>query len=131
MAEEVKEKSSIRVIVHSFFVVPFLIAAFGVMLFFIWSLLTYEPKSAEEFLSDVKVGGATKRWQSAFELSKLLSDPNAEAVSDRFVAEMASAYQYALNDPNPRVRQYLIRAMGHTGHPSFVQIIQEALNEND
>ena len=131
MAEEVKEKSSIRVIIHSFFVVPFIIAAFGVLVFFIWSLLTYEPKSAEEFLVDVKIGGATKRWQSAYELSKLLSNPDFRPVSDRFVSEMTSTYQYAQNDPNPRVRQYLIRAMGQTNHPSFERMIREALNETD
>ena len=111
--------------------VPFLVAALGVLLFFVWSLLTYEPKGPEEFLADVKIGGATKRWQSAYELSKQLSDPNAETVSDRFLAEMASTYEYALNDPNPRVRQYLLRAMGQTGHPSFVGTISTALNETD
>ena len=131
MAVEANEKSSVRVIVHSFFVVPFLVAALGVLLFFIWSLLTYEPKGAEEFLADVKIGGATKRWQSAYELSKLLADPDAEPVSERFVAEMASTYEYALSDPNPRVRQYLLRAMGQTGHPSFVETISSALNETD
>ena len=68
------EKSTIRVIVHSFFVVPFLIAAFGVLIFFIWSLLTYESKSIEEYIVDVKIGGATKRWQSAYELSRLLDE---------------------------------------------------------
>ena len=131
MAIETNEKSSVRVIVHSFFVVPFLVAALGVLLFFVWSLLTYEPKGPEEFLADVKIGGATKRWQSAYELSKQLSDPDSEAVSDRFLAEMASTYEYALNDPNPRVRQYLLRAMGQTGHPSFVGTISTALNETD
>ena len=59
MAIDVNEKSSVRVIVHSFFVVPFLVAALGVLLFFVWSLLTYEPKGPEEFLADVKIGGAT------------------------------------------------------------------------
>ncbi|MBF88167.1 MAG: hypothetical protein CMG75_00645 [Candidatus Marinimicrobia bacterium] len=131
MGEEVKEKSSIRVIIHSFFVVPFIIAAFGVLVFFIWSLLTFEPKTAEEFLVDVKVGGATKRWQSAYELSKLLSNPVSQPISERFVSEMNSTYQYAQNDPNPRVRQYLIRAMGQTSHPSFLPIIRDALNETD
>ena len=90
------EKSTIRVIVHSFFVVPFLIAAFGVLIFFIWSLLTYESKSIEEYIVDIKVGGATKRWQSAYELSRLLNDKDQYPISDRFANEMLSAYEYAL-----------------------------------
>ena len=81
------EKSTIRVIVHSFFVVPFLIAAFGVLIFFIWSLLTYESKSIEEYIVDIKVGGATKRWQSAYELSRLLND------KDQTIAILASIFQ--------------------------------------
>ena len=129
--EAEQKKSTVQVIVHSFFVVPFLIAAFGVLVFFIWSLLTYEPKGAEEYLADVKIGSATKRWQSAFELSRLLADPDMPQVSDRFVSEMLSAYEYALRDPDTRVRQYLIRAMGQTANPSFQETIQNALNEQN
>ncbi|MCH2285676.1 MAG: hypothetical protein MK434_11490, partial [SAR324 cluster bacterium] len=102
--EAEQQKSTVQVIVHSFFVVPFLIAVFGVLVFFIWRLLTYEPKGAEEYLADVKIGSATKRWQSAFELSRLLADPNMLQVSDGFVSEMHSAYEYALRDPDTRVR---------------------------
>ncbi len=127
--EAEQKNSTVRVIVHSFFVVPFLIAAFGVLLFFMWRLLTYEPKGAEEYLADVKIGSATKRWQSAFELSRLLANPDMPQISDRFVSEMHSAYEYALRDPDTRVRQYLIRAMGQTANPSFVVTIQNALNE--
>lgn len=129
MAEATEKKSAVRVIVHSFFVVPFLIAAFAVLVFFIWSLLTYEPKGAEEYIADIKIGGATKRWQSAYELSRLLSDPSSDPVSDRFVAEMLSAFEYATRDPDPRVRQYLIRAMGQTGHPTFLPTIRKALGQ--
>ena len=127
--EAEQKNSTVRVIVHSFFVVPFLIAAFGVLIFFMWRLLTYEPKGAEEYLADVKIGSATKRWQSAFELSRLLANPDMPQISDRFVSEMHSAYEYALRDPDTRVRQYLIRAMGQTANPSFVVTIQNALNE--
>ena len=127
--EAEQKNSTVRVIVHSFFVVPFLIAAFGVLIFFMWRLLTYEPKGAEDYLADVKIGSATKRWQSAFELSRLLTNPDMPQISDRFVSEMHSAYEYALRDPDTRVRQYLIRAMGQTANPSFVVTIQNALNE--
>lgn len=125
------EKSTIRVIVHSFFVVPFLIAAFGVLIFFIWSLLTYESKSIEEYIVDVKIGGATKRWQSAYELSRLLNDKDQYPISERFATEMLSAYEYALLDPNVQVRQYLIRAMGQTKDSRFLDTIKSALNQEN
>ena len=125
------EKSTIRVIVHSFFVVPFLIAAFGVLILFIWSLLTYESKSIEEYIVDIKVGGATKRWQSAYELSRLLNDKDQYPISDRFANEMLSAYEYALLDPNTQVRQYLIRAMGQTKDSRFLDTIKSAINQEN
>ncbi len=125
------EKSTIRVIVHSFFVVPFLIAAFGVLIFFIWSLLTYESKSIEEYIIDIKVGGATKRWQSAYELSRLLNDKDQYPITDRVANEMLSAYEYALLDPNTQVRQYLIRAMGQTKDLRFLKTIKSAINQEN
>ena len=125
------EKSTIRVIVHSFFVVPFLIAAFGVLIFFIWSLLTYESKSIEEYIIDIKVGGATKRWQSAYELSRLLNNKDQYPISDRFANEMLSAYEYALLDPNTQVRQYLIRAMGQTKDLRFLETIKSAIDQDN
>tara|TARA_A100001037_G_scaffold79230_1_gene71186 strand:- start:709 stop:1554 length:846 start_codon:yes stop_codon:yes gene_type:complete len=125
------EKSTIRVIVHSFFVVPFLIAAFGVLIFFIWSLLTYESKSIEEYIIDIKVGGATKRWQSAYELSRLLNDKDQYPISDRVANEMLSAYEYALLDPNTQVRQYLIRAMGQTKDLRFLETIKSAIDQDN
>ncbi|MDP6578301.1 MAG: HEAT repeat domain-containing protein [Candidatus Marinimicrobia bacterium] len=131
MTEATESKSSVRVIVHSFFVIPFLVAAFSVLVFFIWSLLTYEPRGAEDYITDIKIGGATKRWQSAYELSKILASPGWAPQGDRFSAEMLSAYEYALRDPDTRVRQYLIRAMGNSGLPEFSEIIQSALLEPD
>jgi len=125
------DKSTIKIIVHSFFVVPFLIAAFGVLIFFIWSLLTYESKGIEEYIVDIKVGGSTKRWQSAFELSRLLSNPEKYPISNRFVNEMLSAYEYALLDPNVQVRQYLIRAMGQTKDSRFLQAIKSAITHKE
>ena len=129
MSEEIEKKSALRVIVHSFFIVPFLIAVFGVLIFFMWRLLTYEPRGAEDYIADVRIGSATKRWQSAFELSKILASPDWAPQGDRFAAEMLSAYEYALRDPDTRVRQYLIRAMGNSGMAEFSATIQSALEE--
>ena len=42
---------------------------------------------------------------------------------------MLSAYEYALRDPDTRVRQYLIRAMGNSGMAEFSATIQSALEE--
>lgn len=122
------KKSAVRVVVHSFFVVPFLIAAFAFLVFFMWRLLTHEPKGAHDYLTDVKTGSASKRWQSAYELSRLLADPKQVPRNDRFVAQMVSAFEYSQRDPDPRIRQYLARAMGQSGIDSFSPVIRNALD---
>jgi len=128
--EAEQQKSTVQVIVHSFFVVPFLIAVFGVLVFFIWRLLTYEPKGAEEYLADVKIGSATKRWQSAFELSKLLSNPELVPLDSGFKNKMIAVYKKSIHD-DPMVRIYLALAMGRTGEQEFGPTLIEGLKDED
>lgn len=125
------KKSAVRVVVHSFFVVPFLVAAFAVLIFLMWRLLTHEPRGVEDYLADVKTGSATKRWQSAYELSKILADPSRIPDSDRFVSQMLVAFEYSLRDPDWRVRQYLIRAMGQSRMKAFSQTVRSSLSDED
>lgn len=130
MTESSKEKSPVRVNVHSFFILPFFITAASVLVFYwIWLLLTHEPKTVEDYLQDVKIGSASKRWQSAFELSRLLSNPERIPDTDRFAQQMLSAFDYARHDRDPRVKQYLIRAMGQTGMALFSETVAGCLDD--
>ena len=125
--EEEKEKPSfIRVIIHSFFIIPFLIAVLTLLLFGIWQVVTFEPQDIYDHLAAVKVGGATKRWQSAFELSKILSDPDKVPKETRFISEMKGVFESSKGD-DPRVRQYLALAMARTGLVAFIEPIQDAI----
>ena len=71
--------------IHSFFVVPLIIAIFAVLIFLVVRIITSEPNTAQDYLEDVKIGGSTKRWQGAFELSKILSNPKMVPKDDRFI----------------------------------------------
>ena len=124
----VKEKFFGDILIHSFFVIPFLIAMGCILLFSVVHLLTREPQSVYDFLEDVKTGGLTKRWQSAFELSKILANPDLIPEEERFFAELVNAFEHAKHDDN-RVRQYLALAMGRTGHAEFVAPLVESLRE--
>ena len=55
-AEAPEKKSILRVIVHSFFVVPFLIAIFAVIVYLMVRVLTVEPNTAQDYLEHVKIG---------------------------------------------------------------------------
>ena len=126
--EQPEKKSALRVVIHSFFVVPLIIAIFAVLIFLVVRIITSEPNTAQDYLEDVKIGGSTKRWQGAFELSKILSNPKMVPKDDRFILEMISAFDYAANDRDSRVRQYLALAMGATKDSRYVPPLLESLD---
>ena len=111
---------------HSFFVIPFLIAVFSVLLFASVKILTMEAKTVYDFLGDVKIGSLTKRWQSAFELSKILANPHLVPLEERFDQELIHAFDQSQHDDD-RVRQYLALAMARTGKEKFAEPLLAAL----
>lgn len=128
ITQENQEKSFFGIIVHSFFVIPFLIAVFCLLLFAAVHLLTSERQTVYDFLEDIKTGGETKRWQAAFELSKILANPELVPDDDRFIAEVSKAYQKSMTDDS-RVRQYLALAMGRTGKSEFFPVLTEHIGQ--
>ena len=125
------KKSGLRVIIHSFFVVPLLIAFFALIIFLVLRLLTSEPSTARDYLNDVKIGGNTRRWQGAFELSKILSDPRKVPNDDRFVQDMINTFEHAQHDRDERIKYYLALAMGRTEDSRYVSTLARALDDND
>lgn len=123
-----EQKPFLSVLVHSFFVIPFLILVFSLLLFVSMHLLTQENRTAFDYLEDVKTGGLTKRWQGAFELSKILSNPNMIPDDTRFHDELIGAYIDSKSD-DPRVRQYLALAMGRIGNSQFYETLTEGINQ--
>tara|TARA_B000000460_G_scaffold244577_1_gene214894 strand:+ start:136 stop:972 length:837 start_codon:yes stop_codon:yes gene_type:complete len=123
-----QKKSVFQVIIHSFFVVPFIIAIFGVLIFLMARVLTLEPRTAHDYLEDVKIGGSTKRWQGAFELSKILANPNSIPTDDRFVNDLISTYKYSENERDNRIQIYLALAMGRTRDERYSDILENSLN---
>ena len=123
------KRSGLGVIVHSFFVVPLLIAVLAVLVIAGVSILSSEPADALDYLADVRVGGQTRRWQAAFDLSTLLFDlarKDQVPRDERFVSEMNLAFTDADRD-DPRVRQYLSQAMALTGDRRFIATLLDAL----
>ncbi|MFQ6607799.1 MAG: HEAT repeat domain-containing protein [Fidelibacterota bacterium] len=122
MTETEEKRSSLRVIVHSFFVVPFLIAAFAVLVFGLFRLITYDGRDAFDLLTQIRTGSHSQRWQAAVDLSKLIQNPNLVPTGDKFVREIILAYQEAKHD-DPRVQQYLTLSMGRAGRSEFVPLL--------
>jgi len=125
-----KEQSTVTVLVHSFFVIPFIIAVFGLIFFFMIQVLIKESSSAEEYLNQVKIGSSTKRWQSAFELGKILSNPKLIPEGETFKKEMVLTYKNSTND-NPLVRTYLALGMGRTGDQYYGEALMAGIDDVD
>ena len=128
---QTEKKSILRVVIHSFFVVPLIISIFAVMIFLVIRIMTSEPNSARDYLEDVKIGGTTKRWQGAFELSKLLSNPKMVPKDEMFASEMIAAFEYSSNDRDARIQQYLAIAMGATKDTRYMKTLIEAIPNAD
>ena len=128
LEDQKKESSRIYSLFYSFFLIPFMIAIFGAVFFLLFRFITYETTDASELLNQVKIGSATKRWQSAYELSKVLNDPDAVPFDLSFKNQMVSAYDHAIND-DPLVRAYLAIAMGATGDQFYGDKLVLGLND--
>ena len=122
------ENSRIYVLFYSFFLIPFMIAVFGAVFFLLFKFVTYETNDVEELLNQVKIGSASKRWQSAFELAKVLNNPDRDPLSDSFKDQLSSAYERSIHD-DALVRSYLAMAMGATQDTIFGKVLLGGLND--
>ena len=122
------ENSRIYVLFYSFFLIPFMIAVFGAVFFLLFKFVTYETNDVEELLNQVKIGSASKRWQSAFELAKVLNNPDRDPLSDSFKDQLSSAYIRSIHDDG-LVRSYLAMAMGATKDTLFGNLLLEGLKD--
>src|SRR5438445_766056 len=70
--EPLRERQTVPFLVLQFFVFPLAIVAVCVAVFVVFGLIAGESKGARDYLAEVRSGGANRRWQAAFELSKVL-----------------------------------------------------------
>ena len=122
--------SKVYTLYYAFFLIPLIITIFGVMFFFMFKVLTYETSSPDDYLTDIQIGSATKRWQSAYELSKLLSNPELVPIDEGFKNKMISIYKHSVHD-DPMVRTYMALAMGRTGKQEYGSILIDGMNDKD
>ena len=128
--EDINNSSRVYSLFYSFFLIPLMITIFGVLFFFLFEILTYEEQDPQHLLNNIKSGSLTKRWQSAYELSNLMKDPDKIPVSDLFTNQMISMYEKSIYDDN-RVRIYLALAMGQTANPKFGGSLIKGLDDEN
>jgi len=129
-AQPKKNESKVYTLYYAFFLIPLMITIVGVMFFFMFKVLTYETNSPVDYLTDVQYGAASKRWQAAYELSKLLSNPELVPLDNSFHKRMIAVYEHSIHD-DPTVRMYLALAMGRTKNSIYGASLIEGLDDED
>lgn len=126
---EVKKPTSL--LIAQFFLFPLIIIAICIGIFLLFGYLTYEQKTPQEYLNDVRTGSELCcRWQSAYELSNIISSQKDKLRNTDFVNDLIKVYQGS-RDGDPRVRRYLALTMGHLGDARAVPALVEGLNDTD
>jgi len=125
---EESNPSKVYALFYSFFLIPFMIAIFGALFFFMFQFLTYEKNTPSDLLDNIQSGSTTKRWQSAFELSNMLDVSKIQNKS-LFNSKLVALYEKSKYD-DIRVRTYLALAMGKTEDLYFGPYLTEAV-KND
>ncbi len=67
--------STAPAIAVQFFLIPLLVVGATVLVYIGFRGLLSDDRSAEEYLTDIRSGGSNRRWPAAYELSRLMADP--------------------------------------------------------
>lgn len=113
-------------IVTKLVIIPLIIVAVAVGVFLLFGWLTYDHKSAEEFLADIKTAAPSKKWQAAFVLAGKLRDVKELGDTERLFQGMASILKDTA-DYDERVRSYMAMALGNLGDKRAASLLEEAI----
>src|SRR5215475_16090255 len=91
--ELVEEKRPTSLLIAQFFLFPLIIIAICVGIFLLFGYLTYEQRTPRDYLTDIRTGSETRRWQAAFELSNLVSSQKEKLRNTEFVQDVMNVYQ--------------------------------------
>jgi HEAT repeat protein len=120
------ERQTTPFLVLQFFIFPMSIVAVCVAVFVIFGMIAAEGKGARDYLAEVRTGSANRRWQAAFELSKVLQARKDKALADpAFADELVKVFEESESD-DPRVRRYLALALGRLGSARSVPALLQA-----
>lgn len=115
-----------------FFLIPLAVIAVTVMVYVGFRSLLADNRTAQEYLTEIRTGGSSRRWPAAYELSRLMADPSVRA--DRSLAPaLVTAFEQAKDD-DPLVRRYLALAIGRLDPPLPPKAIEQltgALEDRD
>ena len=108
--------SSAPALAVQFFLIPLAVVGVVVLVYGGFQMLMTSERTPEEFLLDVQTGGRERRWPAAYELSRMMADPQIETRHPNLGASIVQAFKRSEGD-DPRVRRYLALAIGRLSDP--------------
>jgi hypothetical protein len=111
------------------FLIPALIVAACLLVIFIYKMLSTGDQSPASYLAEIRTGSEHRRWQAAYELSRVLGQDEAGR-DPRVIPEMARLFADS-EGRDPRVRRYLALGLGRVGAREAVPALIRALEDPD
>jgi len=99
-----------------FFLIPLAVVAVVVAVYGGFRLMVADERSPEEYLHEIRNGGRDRRWPAAYELARIMAEPETEAQFPGLGAALVRAFVDSEGD-EPRVRRYLALAVGRLESP--------------
>src|SRR5437764_410646 len=62
-----------------FFLVPLLVVGLAVLVYVGFRTLLTDQRTPQEYLTEIRTGGTSRRWPAAYELSRMMADPKVRA----------------------------------------------------
>lgn len=115
-----------------FFLIPLAVVGVTVLVYAGFRALLADDRTPQEYLTEIRTGGANRRWPAAYELSRLMADPAVRAQGDLAPALVEAFVASAADEP--RVRRYLALAIGRLEAPlpeAAVAALTAALDDPD
>jgi HEAT repeat protein len=98
-----------------FFLIPLTVVAVTGLVYVGFRSMLNDERSAENYLTEIRTGGTDRRWPAAYELSRLMADPDVRA-NRTLAPALVEAFERAKDD-DPRVRRYLALTIGRLDPP--------------
>jgi len=111
------------------FIVPAAIVLVALGIFLLGTLALQNPKTAEQYLRELKSDSTSRRWQSAFELSRLMAQGEKIQFDSNLRDQLIQTFEDSRKD-DPRVREYLALVLGHLKEKKAVPALSKAIRDD-